>query len=374
MKRIFGVGVAVIMMAGCLDEAEQANGDDEGQTSQALTGNERVRVIEISNGTVMSATESAPNSPFFSAWGPLGGTGLRRLIVDKNADGRLMLFAIGGDGQLYGRYQVQVGGNWNPEGWGPMGGTNVQQLVTARNQDGRLEIFARFADGHAYHRWQVTPNGGWSTGWAPFDGSDLRDLSVVLRPDQRLEVVAAGGDGHVYERIQTAPNSGWLDWSLVGGDNLTHVVAVRNANNRVELIARDANGGIQDFLEGLSASFTSIGGHDLQQPLVGTNGDGRLEVFAIGSDRNVYTISQTNLGGAWGAWQLLGGGSAARLSTANTADGRLMLFATRQLPATSDWIVQSTTQVSGGWSAWTTPGASDQTPMIWDVVAIAQPQ
>ena len=150
-------------------------------------------------------------------------------------------------------------------------------------------------------------------------------------------------------------------------------MASRNANSHVEIVGRDSAGGMQDFIEGISTTFTSIGGHDLQQPVVGSNADGRLAVFAVGSDSNVYTISQLDLGGTWGTWQLLGAQRAFKLAVANTADGRLMLFATRVLPFNTDVIVQSTTQVLGGWSAWTTPGSTPPTPNMQDVVAIAQP-
>jgi len=381
MKRILKVGVALMMLAGCLDQAEPA---EQGQTEQALSGpNDRIRVIEISNGTVNSAVESSANSPFYGYWGPLGGFQVRRLIVDKNDDGRIMLFAIGSDGIVYGRYQTQVGGNWNPDGWGSMGtppsGASVLQLVTAHNRDGRLEIFARCNDGHTYHRWQVVTNGGWNDGWFPMDdGRTLTDISAALRGDGLIEFVGIT-DGKAIERRQVAPNSGWASFTNVSTDNLVlkQITIAKNAHGNMEMLALDSNGTAQDLLEDIPYStpvFTSLGGHDLRNPVLGMNGDdGRLSLFAIGSDGHLYDMAQGVPGGYWGAWQDLGPVAGGQIGVASRADGHLVVFAERQAMTTTDVIVQSITQVSGGWSPWSTPGASDQVPNIQGVVAVVQP-
>ena len=381
MKRILKVGVALMMLAGCLDQAEPV---DEGQTEQALSGpNDRIRVISISNGTVTSAVESAVNSTFFGYWGPLGGYQVRKLIADKNDDGRIMLFVIGGDGIVYARYQTQVGGNWNPDGWGSMGvpqsGASVLQLVTAHNRDGRLEIFARCSDGHTYHRWQTVVNGGWNDGWFPMDdGRTLTDISAALRADGLIDFVGIT-NGKAIERRQVAPNSGWADFTNLTNDSLVlkQITIAKNAHGYMEMLALDSNGGGQDLVEGIpyqTPVFRSLGGHDLRNPVLGMNGDdGRLSLFAIGSDNHVYDVAQGVPGGYWGAWQDLGLTAGGHVGVASRADGHLVVFATRQ-PTNSDVIVQSITQVSGGWSPWSTPGASDQVPNIQDVVAIAQPQ
>ena len=60
-----------------------------------------------------------------------------------------------------------------------------------RNADGRLEIFARGGDGAVWHNWHTAPNNGWS-GWYSLGGwIDL--LEVGPNADGRLEVFARGG-------------------------------------------------------------------------------------------------------------------------------------------------------------------------------------
>lgn len=40
-------------------------------------------------------------------------------------------------------------------------GHDVQQIAVAKNADGRLELFALGGDHFIYHKWQETPNGDW---------------------------------------------------------------------------------------------------------------------------------------------------------------------------------------------------------------------
>ena len=68
-----------------------------------------------------------------------------------------------------------MGGNF---GWA--------NVVAGKNTDGRLEVFAVGADGQMYNKWQLAPNGGWSSGWASLGGSlnpdDSRHLHQRRRP------------------------------------------------------------------------------------------------------------------------------------------------------------------------------------------------
>jgi hypothetical protein len=62
-------------------------------------------------------------------------------------------------------------GIWGP--WFALGGNGVKGFSAARNADGRLEVVAVFGDGALYDIWQQTPNTAWS-GWAPLAGHDLK--------------------------------------------------------------------------------------------------------------------------------------------------------------------------------------------------------
>src|SRR5436309_2547693 len=72
----------------------------------------------------------------------------------------------------------------------------------------------------------------------------------------------------------------------------------------------------------------SLGGQLSTRPDVAQNTDGRLEVFALGTDYAVYQNWQVAPNGSWSGWRSLGGGfkPARNPVVARNADGRLELF------------------------------------------------
>lgn len=133
--------------------------------------------------------------------------------------------------------------------------TQIGRPFAQRNQDGRLEVFA-IGLGGIFNIWQVVPNGGWRDGWLSKDrpSSNVRIKSHVVgrNADGRQEIFAVGDDHAPWQKWQVAPNNGWSEWKTLGTP------------------ARDTF---------LTDQFT-----------VGSNQDGRQEVFAVGSDGNVWQI------------------------------------------------------------------------------------
>lgn len=82
-----------------------------------------------------------------------------------NPDGRVEVYALANDGQLYLRWQFFVDGgiHWNPEGWRLLGKPPTASLtgniVVGENADGRLEIFCHGSDNNIWHIWQNGVNG-----------------------------------------------------------------------------------------------------------------------------------------------------------------------------------------------------------------------
>ena len=75
-------------------------------------------------------------------------------------------------------WEQTPGGNWS--GWYSLGGW-IDRLDVAKNADGRLEIFARGGDGALWHKWQTAPNNGWS-GWYSLGGwIDMLDVGTKCR-------------------------------------------------------------------------------------------------------------------------------------------------------------------------------------------------
>ena len=217
-------------------------------------------------------------------WMNLYGSNLKQFVCANNLDGRLEVFAIGGDKAVYHIWQTVPNGNWFEwSSWDSLGGIDIQQIVIGKNADGRLDLFALGGDHAVYHIWQTIPNGNWSQ-WAGLAGHNIQQIIVGYNADRRLELFALGGDHTVYHIWQIVPNGNWSPWA-------------------------------------------GLAGHDIQQIIVGNNADGRLEIFALGGDHMVYHIWQTVANGNWSPWARLAGHDIQNIIVGNNADGRLELFA-----------------------------------------------
>lgn len=93
----------------------------------------------------------------------------------------------------------------------------------------------------------------------------------------------------------------------------------------------------------------------ISTPAVADNRDGRLEVFARGTDGAVWHDYQTAPGsGPWSGWSSLGGVVTSDPAVALNHDGRLEVFAVGTDSAV--WHDYQTIPASGPWSGWSSLG------------------
>lgn len=298
----------------------------------------RMEVFVIGgDGALYHIWENTPGGSW-NTWATLAGTNLAGpVLAAANADGRLQVFVCGSDRKIYSRAQHIPNGDWDP--WFSIGGDNIAGFSVSPNRDGRLEIVAVFADGGLYDVWQVAPNGAWS-GWSALMGQDLKGpVALAVNADGRLEAFVVGGDGNVYHRWQNAPNgkSGWSDWANLIDPRLMQVAdlrAERAADGRLFVIlmttAQSVSYLAQTAPNGAWGAAVDLYGHDLQWPCgLGRAADGRLEVAVIGGDQQLYSRWQVDpaRSSLWVNWTPLGG-TAIRPGVAIAANhaGQLELF------------------------------------------------
>jgi hypothetical protein len=180
----------------------------------------------------------------------------RRPAIARNFDGRLEVFMVGLDRQLYDRWQTFVNSSSWSEDWISLGGPLHGDPVVALDADGRLEVFkVDHNNGQLYYRWQTTPGDSsrWSKGWDPLEGywSPRRTPTVAQNADGRLEVFIVGSDGRLYHRWQTSRNStpgawqwymNWAPFEKVQWPPSSNPAVVRNADGRLEVFMVDSKG------------------------------------------------------------------------------------------------------------------------------------
>jgi len=223
-------------------------------------GGTLVAAVKLDHATHY-ATENGPGG--LRNWTYLGESFVGTPTIGRNADGRLEIFAVGTNGELFHAWQVAVNGGWS--GWASFGGNFRGTPVATRNADGRLEVFVTTSTGALAHAWQITLSGSWSN-LATFPGFHKFDFSVGTNVDGSLEAFVVGiADSNVWHTRQSGPNGGWSDWYSLDG------------------IVQSA-------------------------PQVGRSADGRLNVFAIGQGFAIWHKNQTSPNSnTWTEWKRLGG-------------------------------------------------------------------
>lgn len=292
--------------------------------------------VPTASGDVFTNYQTAPGGPW-NGWIDMGSTssGISSLAAANNADGSLTVCGVGTNGDLWCASENAPGVGWSS--WTDLSGSQIQPgFVMGQNLNGRLEIFGVNPDAQVMTNMQ-TDSGGWK-GWTLLAGEGSADSSGAehLRPnlavarnlDGRLEVFGVGVGAYIWHISQQSPDGPWGSWSAIN---------VR-------------------FRPGF---------------IVGQNHDGRLEIFgfpvsatpqnSIQTDstvpiREVSTVSQLSPGGVWGtSIGLAGTFQASKLAAGNTADGRIQIFAIGSNgDIWSDWQ----TSTGGDWSGWTDFGGS----------------
>jgi hypothetical protein len=101
----------------------------------------------------------------------------------------------------------------------------------------------------------------------------------------------------------------------LGGNIISNPVAGRNVDGRLEVFAVGSDHALyHNFEQAASSSnswsgISSLGGYIISDPALASNSDGRLEVFAVGSDHALYHNFQLSpsSSNSWSGYAYLGG-------------------------------------------------------------------
>jgi acylphosphatase len=151
-------------------------------------------------------------------------------------------------------------------------------------------------------------------------------------------------------------------WESLGGQISMPIVS-SNLDGRIEVFAQGTDGALWHIWQKAPnsgwSSWQSLGGW-ITQPTVGQNADGRLEVFARGADGALWHIWQKAPNGDWSGWQSLGG-VVSMPAVGRNKDGRLEVFAQGTDGALHHiWQVKA----NGTWSNWSSLGGWITNPVV----------
>ena len=407
------VVAAAIALAGCPTLGPGGNGSAfVSLGSVALDAAGQLEVFEVrtdsANNAVLWQRQQTRNQAGITGWAswqslgaPPGMTfgvspvGNVTPVVARNEDGHLEVFLRNIDGSLWHIFQTTPENSPTKNGWsawGSLGGSITSLPSVGMNYNGNLEVFAQGTDGALWHNWQsgAPSNITWS-GWASLGGTCHSNIAVILNKGGQLnnclEVFVIGNDipiNHMYTLFQTSPPSpgaAWSPWTSLGGYISGQPSVGQNPGGQLEVFAIGNDiisaSNITDATQNSPGSsqwsgFSSLGtpspgiDNDLPSAAVGANldGDGHLELFALGSDGALWHNYKDPAKNQWSGWATLGvpgpgpGGGFMALgypTIGNNQDGRLEVFVLAK--DGSLWHIFQQPNPNGGpgtngWSAW----------------------
>jgi hypothetical protein len=151
-------------------------------------------------------------------------------------------------------------------------------------------------------------------------------------------------------------NGSWSDWSALGNSSITDgdpITVGSNSDGRLEVFSgrwhiwqTAANNGWANW-----HSLAGPAGYSGFAPVMALNNDGRLEVFTRGADGALWHIWQNwSSPTGWSDWNSLHGAITSDPAVGLNGDGRLEVFA-RGTDSTL-WHIWQTHPHAGPWSGW----------------------
>ena len=234
-------------------------------------------------------------------------------------------------------------------------------IVPSLDNFGRLETLCVGDDGAL---WTIVQESSDKWGSWVSRGGKIDMLAVGKNQDGRLEVFARGSDQALWyikqlppnNIRQTSPNNGWSKWESLGDLKIDMLAVGSNQDGRLEVFARGMDQALWHIRQTSPnndwSKWESLGDLKIDMLAVGSNQDGRLEVFARGLDKALWHIRQTSPNNGWSTWATLGG-QIDMLTVGSNQDGRLEVFA-RGLDKAL--LHKWQTSPNNGWSTWASIG------------------
>jgi hypothetical protein len=298
--------------------------------------------------------------------------------VANTSDGRMELFAIGNSGSLYHTYQTNANGSWS--GWTAMGGSADKWSVNALpavgvNKGGRLEVFVVGTNGSIYHAYQKVAGSSAATNWSAFSivsssrVNQTAKLAVGKWANGALELFVIGTDSVLYDNYQTtAGNStSWSGFNSLGGswDQNADISVGSESDGRLDVFLVDTQGGLFNASQTAINSTAWDGWHSLSSVVpvdartaVARDANGCLRVFVIGTDGVCYYKTETapNSPTSWASWASLGSNTwatDARPVVTKDQNGAMEVFIVG-----SNQNLYHNYQSSGSWVGWVSLGGT----------------
>lgn len=279
------------------------------------------------------------------------------------------------NGTLYSIFQETPGGGWSQwlgPGWnGEQGGPpQVYELTAAQQNDGRVQFWVLDSKLQLWTTWQTSPGGGWSTWAGPNWNSAPQGMKRIAASQQGgtrgAQLWGITSDFSLVTCFQGTPGGGWSGWSpwpaTSENSQFIEITAAQQNDGRVQLWALDTNrrlwtcwqtspGGGWSGWAGPNWNGAPLLANIAACQQGGTRG---AQLWGITENYTLITTFQVTAGNGWSSWSsdsFVGAPPVYEITAAEQNNGCVQLWA-----LTLDQSLISITQTSpgGGWSSWST--------------------
>lgn len=319
----------------------------------------------------------------------------------SNRYGRMQIFGVGLDGNVYTKWKNTIDPNSSWSSWENLGGAtrgiaDDSDIAIGYLPDGRMQFFCTGNDALLWSRWKITTdaNSPWSN-WANLGTGGY--IAVGYLPDQRMQIFNPGGSVYTSWKTTTDPDSPWSNWVSMAAPGLSNDLLVGYLpDQRMQLFSpgissgpgqrlslysswrlstdptTDPNSGWSDWEDmGPLPGPVGVGFYLVGLPTIGYLTDGRMQLFVIPEDQNLYSRwkETTDPNSSWSDWTNMGkpeGTYLNDISVGYLPDGRMQLFATDNGGAVHS-IWKTTKEPNAGWSNWQNLGSPTDLA-VWTTV------
>ena len=316
---------------------ESLGGSFQGKPVGVLGTDSRLEVfVRGTDNTLWFAAQTSPGgswTPFVS----LGGVIISNPAVAVDRTGHISVFAPGTDGIVWTRSQITAGVD-NYSDWTSIGGygtSDVAVLQTFPSQHfaGDAFLLVRGGDNALWVNSSGAASGPRGQ-WRSLGGYLTSAPAVGLNVNNQITELVRGDDSALWYRHLTGP--GVDDWASLGG--------VMNGPPQLgpqSAVVYQGIDGAAWFLFETTPKSTgailpptcwsnpvSLGAYIISNPTMTDSGNTNdLEVFAVGTDNGLWVTLSQGIGLPFGPWQSLGGYVGGDPFALRNGDGLIDVFA-----------------------------------------------
>jgi hypothetical protein len=234
-------------------------------------------------------------------------------VIARDGSGRVVVFALGVDGEIYRNGQATPSGSWR--GWGnylnhPPTTTLTGSPVLGLNANGHLSLFIRGSDGALWH---LSMNeSGFGNSWQSLGGAlaNLDGIAVSVNADRRLTVIVNNTSGGISYRTQRTPSGSlWTEWTNLTGTTSapSHPTAVSNFDGRASVfLSADKKLQVRSqpaINDPTWTNWSTLATGVNSPPVAILDSTGILHVFALDASSFLHEMLQTSRNSAtWTSW------------------------------------------------------------------------